>query len=221
MAARALPLLQGGIYTLPSHLSPGARDLIPRMLLVDPLKRITIPEIRRGAALQEDTLSIEAACMLQLWRRSRPMLPAGQPGASGAIACMQVALEQTPCPFCAAGSTRGSLCTYHDTWRSCRFAPGERACCCWWYAVQCRSSLHRQACVNAPPSPETAPPSSKAGLARVMLCSRLAGAGGRTPTSPPSADRPLCTSPSQLLSLPACRPALPPCRPTPWLRGHT
>ena len=40
------PVLQGGIYTLPSHLSPGARDLIPRMLLVDPLKRITIPEIR-------------------------------------------------------------------------------------------------------------------------------------------------------------------------------
>ena len=36
----------GGIYNLPSHLSPGARDLIPRMLLVDPLKRITIPEIR-------------------------------------------------------------------------------------------------------------------------------------------------------------------------------
>ncbi len=44
--------IKGGIYNLPSHLSPGARDLIPRMLLVDPLKRITIPEIRcawRGA----------------------------------------------------------------------------------------------------------------------------------------------------------------------------
>ncbi|KVI02454.1 Kinase associated domain 1 (KA1) [Cynara cardunculus var. scolymus] len=36
----------GGIYTLPSHLSPGARDLIPRMLVVDPMKRITILEIR-------------------------------------------------------------------------------------------------------------------------------------------------------------------------------
>ncbi|WVZ13381.1 hypothetical protein V8G54_010947, partial [Vigna mungo] len=36
----------GGIYTLPSHLSPGARDLIPRMLVVDPMKRMTIPEIR-------------------------------------------------------------------------------------------------------------------------------------------------------------------------------
>lgn len=38
--------IKGGIYTLPSHLSPGARDLIPRMLVVDPMKRITIPEIR-------------------------------------------------------------------------------------------------------------------------------------------------------------------------------
>ncbi|KAK4778661.1 hypothetical protein SAY86_006189 [Trapa natans] len=35
------------MYTLPSHLSPGARDLIPRMLIVDPMKRITIPEIRQ------------------------------------------------------------------------------------------------------------------------------------------------------------------------------
>ena len=40
--------IKGGIYNLPSHLSGGARDLIPRMLLVDPLKRITIPEIRCG-----------------------------------------------------------------------------------------------------------------------------------------------------------------------------
>ncbi|THU63136.1 hypothetical protein C4D60_Mb01t12540 [Musa balbisiana] len=37
---------EGGIYTLPSHLSPLARDLIPRMLIVDPMKRITIREIR-------------------------------------------------------------------------------------------------------------------------------------------------------------------------------
>ena len=45
-----MPSCRGGIYTLPSHLSPGARDLIPRMLLVDPLKRITIPEIKIGRA---------------------------------------------------------------------------------------------------------------------------------------------------------------------------
>ncbi|CAK9148032.1 unnamed protein product [Ilex paraguariensis] len=39
--------IKGGIYTLPSQLSPGARALIPRMLVVDPMKRITIPEIRQ------------------------------------------------------------------------------------------------------------------------------------------------------------------------------
>ncbi|CAJ2669102.1 unnamed protein product [Trifolium pratense] len=39
--------MKGGRYTLPSHLSPGARDLIQRMLLADPMKRITIPEIRQ------------------------------------------------------------------------------------------------------------------------------------------------------------------------------
>ncbi|KAM1187567.1 hypothetical protein ACFX2J_023476 [Malus domestica] len=44
--------IKGGIYTLPSHLSPGARDLIPRMLVVDPMKRMTIPEIRHHAWFQ-------------------------------------------------------------------------------------------------------------------------------------------------------------------------
>ncbi|KAI3860472.1 hypothetical protein MKX03_013475 [Papaver bracteatum] len=39
--------IKGGIYTLPSHLSAGARELIPRMLVVDPMKRMTIPEIRQ------------------------------------------------------------------------------------------------------------------------------------------------------------------------------
>jgi len=38
--------IKGGIYILPSHLSALARDLIPRMLVVDPMKRITIREIR-------------------------------------------------------------------------------------------------------------------------------------------------------------------------------
>ncbi|RZC85631.1 hypothetical protein C5167_026303 [Papaver somniferum] len=42
-----LKKIKGGIYTLPSHLSDGARDLILRMLVVDPMKRITIPEIRQ------------------------------------------------------------------------------------------------------------------------------------------------------------------------------
>ncbi|KAK8614737.1 hypothetical protein V6N13_068532 [Hibiscus sabdariffa] len=39
--------IKGGIYTLPSHLSHGARDLIPQMLVVEPMKRMTIPEIRQ------------------------------------------------------------------------------------------------------------------------------------------------------------------------------
>ncbi|GLT74398.1 hypothetical protein SLA2020_462010 [Shorea laevis] len=39
--------IKHGMYTLPSHLSAGARDLIPRMLIVDPIKRITIPEIQQ------------------------------------------------------------------------------------------------------------------------------------------------------------------------------
>lgn len=43
--------IKGGIYNLPSHLSPGARDLILKMLVVDPLKRITIPEIRSKPTL--------------------------------------------------------------------------------------------------------------------------------------------------------------------------
>ncbi|KAG5184181.1 SNF1-related protein kinase [Tribonema minus] len=38
--------IKSGMYSLPSHLSQLARDLIPRMLVVDPMKRITIPEIR-------------------------------------------------------------------------------------------------------------------------------------------------------------------------------
>ncbi|KAH9531458.1 hypothetical protein CY35_19G039400 [Sphagnum magellanicum] len=42
------------IYMLPSHLSPGARDLIPRMLLVDPMKRITIPEIQQHACCENN-----------------------------------------------------------------------------------------------------------------------------------------------------------------------
>ena len=32
---------------LPNHLSEGVRDLLPRMLVVDPMKRITIQEIRQ------------------------------------------------------------------------------------------------------------------------------------------------------------------------------
>jgi SNF1-related protein kinase catalytic subunit alpha KIN10 len=36
-----------GLYRLPSFLSKGARELIPVMLMNDPIKRITIPDIRK------------------------------------------------------------------------------------------------------------------------------------------------------------------------------
>lgn len=39
--------IKSGMYSLPSHLSSLSRELIPRMLMVDPMKRITIPEIRQ------------------------------------------------------------------------------------------------------------------------------------------------------------------------------
>lgn len=38
--------INGGIYTLPNYLSPGARHLLARMLVVDPVDRITIAGIR-------------------------------------------------------------------------------------------------------------------------------------------------------------------------------
>ncbi|GJD12776.1 SNF1-related protein kinase catalytic subunit alpha KIN10 [Galdieria sulphuraria] len=39
--------IRGGIYILPSYLSEHSRDIISRMLITDPLRRITIEEIRR------------------------------------------------------------------------------------------------------------------------------------------------------------------------------
>jgi 5'-AMP-activated protein kinase, catalytic alpha subunit len=46
--------IKGGVYTIPSYISKDARDLIGRMLVVDPLKRITIAEIRRHAWFLQD-----------------------------------------------------------------------------------------------------------------------------------------------------------------------
>jgi serine/threonine protein kinase len=40
---------QGGIFTIPSFLNVAERDLLTSMLAVDPLKRITMQEIRYGA----------------------------------------------------------------------------------------------------------------------------------------------------------------------------
>ncbi|KAK8824972.1 hypothetical protein WA538_005637 [Blastocystis sp. DL] len=39
--------IKNGLYRLPSFLSKGARELIPVMLMNDPIKRITIPDIRK------------------------------------------------------------------------------------------------------------------------------------------------------------------------------
>jgi 5'-AMP-activated protein kinase catalytic alpha subunit len=39
--------IKNGIYTLPGFLSEGSRDLIPRLLVVDPMRRYTIEDIRR------------------------------------------------------------------------------------------------------------------------------------------------------------------------------
>eukprot|EP00842_Homolaphlyctis_polyrhiza_P002154 jgi/Hompol1/293/HPOL_005275-RA len=46
--------INGGIFTLPPFLSQQARDLVSAMLIVDPLKRITIPEIRRNEWFMTD-----------------------------------------------------------------------------------------------------------------------------------------------------------------------
>ncbi|KAJ9101974.1 hypothetical protein QFC20_005123 [Naganishia adeliensis] len=46
--------INGGVYTLPSHLSPDAKHLLSRMLVVDPVKRITIPQIRELPWFQEN-----------------------------------------------------------------------------------------------------------------------------------------------------------------------
>ncbi|KAJ3019705.1 5-AMP-activated protein kinase, catalytic [Thoreauomyces humboldtii] len=39
--------INGGIFTLPSFLSPAVKSLLQSMLIVDPLKRATIPQIRQ------------------------------------------------------------------------------------------------------------------------------------------------------------------------------
>ncbi|KAG7548533.1 Protein kinase domain [Arabidopsis suecica] len=46
--------IKRGIYILPDHLSPLARDLIPKMLMVDPLMRISIAEIRHHLWFNND-----------------------------------------------------------------------------------------------------------------------------------------------------------------------
>lgn len=45
--------IKSGMYSLPSHLSALTRDLVPRMLVVDPMKRITIAEIKHHPWFQQ------------------------------------------------------------------------------------------------------------------------------------------------------------------------
>ncbi|KAJ3159194.1 hypothetical protein HK101_001117, partial [Irineochytrium annulatum] len=42
---RLLSKVKSGMYFIPDHICPGARDLIKRMLVVDPTKRITLREV--------------------------------------------------------------------------------------------------------------------------------------------------------------------------------
>mmetsp|Transcript_33338 Transcript_33338/g.81855 ORF Transcript_33338/g.81855 Transcript_33338/m.81855 type:complete len:549 (-) Transcript_33338:171-1817(-) len=44
--------IKGGVYTMPGYLSEGCRDLIPRMLVVDPLQRITVNQLRKHSWFQ-------------------------------------------------------------------------------------------------------------------------------------------------------------------------
>ncbi|XP_039163199.1 SNF1-related protein kinase catalytic subunit alpha KIN10 isoform X2 [Eucalyptus grandis] len=55
--------IKSGVYTLPSHLTTEARDLIARMIVVDPLKRITIPEIRQHPWFLENLPNYLAAAL--------------------------------------------------------------------------------------------------------------------------------------------------------------
>ncbi|XP_059668284.1 SNF1-related protein kinase catalytic subunit alpha KIN10-like isoform X3 [Cornus florida] len=45
--------IKSGIYSLPNHLSPGARDLIKRILVLDPISRLSIPEVRQHPWFQQ------------------------------------------------------------------------------------------------------------------------------------------------------------------------
>ncbi|XP_024980723.1 SNF1-related protein kinase catalytic subunit alpha KIN10-like isoform X1 [Cynara cardunculus var. scolymus] len=56
--------IKSGIYTYPNYLSIGARDLITRMLLVDPVNRISIPEIYKHAWFQKHLPQYIAGCSI-------------------------------------------------------------------------------------------------------------------------------------------------------------
>ncbi|UZJ57030.1 hypothetical protein CBS101457_006350 [Exobasidium rhododendri] len=62
--------INGGIYTLPSYLSSEAKHLLSSMLIVDPVKRITVAEIRQTAWFQKN---------LPAYLQPLPPTPAAEP----------------------------------------------------------------------------------------------------------------------------------------------
>jgi len=105
--------IKSGAYSLPSHLSPLSRDLIPRMLVVDPMKRITIREIRQHGWFQhklpqylhftpnmleqqEKVLDVDTAdevCAILALRTNREQVVASIMTASGGRRDVRVAYE--------------------------------------------------------------------------------------------------------------------------------
>jgi 5'-AMP-activated protein kinase, catalytic alpha subunit len=63
--------IKSGMYSLPSHLSQLSRDLILRMLVVDPMKRITVPEIRQHPWFQHKLPAYLALAPAMIERRER------------------------------------------------------------------------------------------------------------------------------------------------------
>jgi len=60
--------IRGGIYKIPSHVTKGARDLISRMLIVDPLRRCHVDDIRKHPWFQDQLpkyLAVSAQEMIE------------------------------------------------------------------------------------------------------------------------------------------------------------
>lgn len=161
--------IKGGIYNLPSHLSPGARDLIPRMLLVDPLKRITIPEIRLAQHFSSiiGTLSLPSTRMSESFA---PMLAYALHITNAKQWCSQrlqsFLLRAVPSlgavkPAASLHSSTGFCCQLHALSRcACSTCLSQHACKQRDYAFQfaqsacaegCRASNAQMALVQAAP----------------------------------------------------------------------
>lgn len=67
--------IKSGMYSLPSHLSQLSKELIVRMLVVDPMKRITIPEIRAHPWFQHKLPAYLSLPPAMIERRERVIDP--------------------------------------------------------------------------------------------------------------------------------------------------